>query len=296
VQTPEWIEIHLQLPRHQCELAEELLLALEASSVTLEDAADQPLLEPAIGETPLWDHVIVKGLFPGTTDKAPIEKVLAAELPEPPITQTWVALDDRDWSQEWKRHFEPLQCGQRLWICPSWMEPPVPGAINLILDPGLAFGTGSHPTTHLCLSWLEQQPLQGATVIDYGCGSGILGVAALLLGADKVIAVDNDPLALTATADNATNNHIEPGRVVTYLPEELPNDSRADIVLANILAEPLIALAPALCKLLTPAGKLCLSGLLDSQIKAVTAPYLSALQFDQPVIQEGWVQIAAHPH
>lgn len=292
MEAPEWIELQLQLPREQCALAEELLLALSAASVTLEDAADQPLLEPAIGETPLWDRVIVKGLFPGNTATAPIEHLLAAELAQPPLSQQWVTLDNRDWSQEWKRHFEPLQCGERLWICPSWMEPPVPGAVNLILDPGLAFGTGSHPTTHLCLRWLEQLPLQGATVIDYGCGSGILGIAALLLGAEKVIAVDNDPLALLATADNANNNQIDAQRVVTYLPEQLPPGSRADIVLANILAEPLIELAPLLIGLLNGGGQLCLSGLLDVQLDAVTAPYRQTLEFAPPAIEEGWVQIS----
>lgn len=289
---PEWIELQLQLPREQCELAEELLLALEASSVTLEDGADQPLLEPAIGERPLWDLVIVKGLFAGDVATAQIEAALAVELPCAPLQQRWAPLDNRDWSQEWKRYFEPIQCGQRLWICPSWMAPPQPDAVNLILDPGLAFGTGSHPTTHLCLRWLEQLPLTGATVIDYGCGSGILGIAALLLGAERVIAVDNDPLALTATADNADNNQIAPERIATYLPEHLPADSGADIVLANILAEPLIQLADTLVALLNPRGQLCLSGLLDSQLEAVTRPYQRAVAFQPPAIEQGWVQIA----
>lgn len=289
---PEWIELQLELLRDQCELAEELLMAVGAATVSLEDAADQPLLEPAIGETPLWDRVIVKGLFEGSVERAPIEAALAAEMESPAHSQRWVELENKDWSQEWKRYFEPIQCGERLWICPSWMAPPEPHAVNLILDPGLAFGTGSHPTTHLCLRWLEQLPLAGATVIDYGCGSGILGIAALLLGAERVIAVDNDPLALTATANNAVNNQISSERVVTYLPEQLPADSRADIVFANILAEPLIQLADTLTALLNESGQLCLSGLLDSQLETVTAPYQHAVAFQPPAIEQGWVQIA----
>lgn len=289
---PEWIELQLELSREQCELVEELLMAVGAATVSLEDAADQPLLEPAIGETPLWDRVIVKGLFEGGVERTSIEAALAAEMPTAAHHQQWVELENKDWSQEWKRYFEPIKCGQRLWICPSWMAPHEPDAVNLLLDPGLAFGTGSHPTTHLCLRWLEQLPLAGATVIDYGCGSGILGIAALLLGAERVIAVDNDPLALTATADNAANNQIAPERIATYLPEQLPADSRADIVLANILAEPLIQLADTLAALLKPRGQLCLSGLLDSQLEAVTRPYQRAVAFQPPAIEQGWVQIA----
>lgn len=186
-----------------------------------------------------------------------------------------------------------MKCGERLWICPSWIEPPDANGINLSLDPGLAFGTGSHPTTHLCLRWLDKQDLAGQTVIDYGCGSGILGIAALLLGAEKVIAVDNDPQALLATRDNAERNNIAAERISTYLPEELPADTVGQTMLANILAAPLIELAPKLTALTASNGLICLSGLLEHQITAVSQPYLGNFAFDDPAIETEWAQLAA---
>ena len=186
------------------------------------------------------------------------------------INARWEQLEDKDWSQEWKQHFQPLKCGDRLWICPSWITPPDLNAVNLSLDPGLAFGTGSHPTTHLCLRWLDRQDLKGKIVIDYGCGSGILGIAALLLGAKQVIAVDNDPQALLASRDNAERNNITASRLSTYLPDDVPATICADVMVANILASPLISLAPKLCAMTKPKGLLCLAGLLETQIDAVS--------------------------
>ena len=150
---------------------------------------------------------LIKALFPATTDTDQIILQLSNAI-QPAVTARWELLEDKDWTQEWKKYFQPLKCGDRLWICPSWIEAPEPDAINLSLDPGMAFGTGSHPTTHLCLRWLDKQDLVGKTIIDYGCGSGILGIAALLLGAEKVIAVDIDPQALLASRDNAQRNNI----------------------------------------------------------------------------------------
>ncbi|MDG0970143.1 MAG: 50S ribosomal protein L11 methyltransferase [Porticoccaceae bacterium] len=288
----QWIQLIIDCSPERSAEAEAAVLALGALSVTLQDAADQPILEPAVGETPLWDACVMTALFPSGTDTESIDARLTSHLPAT-ISKRWEQLEDKDWSQEWKQHFQPLQCGQRLWICPSWIEAPDPNAVNLSLDPGLAFGTGSHPTTHLCLKWLDSQNLSGKTVIDYGCGSGILGIAALLLGAKNVIAVDNDPQALLASRDNAVRNNIVDKRLQTFLPEELPHTLTADVVVANILAAPLIQLAPKLCDITKPSGLLCLAGLLDSQIDAVAKPYTSNFTFFTPIIESEWAQLSA---
>ena len=270
------------------------MLEVGAVSVTLQDAANQPILEPGVGETPLWDSCILKALFPSTVDTDAVSLQLKTQLqPQLNPELRWELLEDKDWSQEWKKYFKPLKCGDRLWICPSWTDAPDPNGINLLLDPGLAFGTGSHPTTHLCLRWLDQQDLKGKTLIDYGCGSGILGIAALLLGADKVIAIDNDPQALLASRDNAQRNNIADPHLITCLPDAIPDNSLADVMMANILAAPLIQLAGNISELTAANGSLCLSGLLETQIDEVAAPYLKHFDFDAAGIEDEWARLSA---
>ena len=288
----QWLQLIVDSTRDASNAIEDALLECGAASVTLEDAADQPILEPGVGETPLWDNCSIKALFAANTDTAQISQQLDQILSSKMLMR-WEQLEDKDWSQEWKKYFSPVRCGERLWICPSWIEPPEADAINLSLDPGLAFGTGSHPTTHLCLRWLDRQDLTGHTVIDYGCGSGILGIAAMLLGAEKVIAVDNDPQALLATRDNAERNDIAAERITTYLPEDVPRDAVGDTMLANILAAPLIDLAPTLTSLTASNGLLCLSGLLEHQVDAVCQPYKTDFNFDLPAIESEWAQLGA---
>lgn len=287
----QWLQLLIDAPRQCSEHIEDAVVECGAVSVTLQDGADQPIFAPGVGERPLWDNCIVKALFPATTDTNQIHLQLAAAI-EPSRAMRWELLEDKDWSQEWKKYFQPLKCGTRLWICPSWIDPPEPNAINLILDPGLAFGTGSHPTTHLCLRWLDQQDLAGKTVIDYGCGSGILGIAALLLGADKVIAIDNDPQALLASRDNAQRNNIADNTLITCLPDEIPKNLLADVMVANILAAPLIQLAPGISNLTAAGGLLCISGLLESQINAVCEPYLDQFSFQAPTLESDWTQLS----
>lgn len=288
----QWLQLIVASTRDASSAIEDALLELGAVSVTLEDAADQPILEPGVGETPLWDNCIIKALFADDTDTvqtgAQLEELVAQSL-----QLNWQQLEDKDWSQEWKKYFSPVKCGDRLWICPSWIEPPDANGINLSLDPGLAFGTGSHPTTHLCLRWLDKQDLVGQTIIDYGCGSGILGIAALLLGAEKVIAVDNDPQALLATRDNAERNNIAQERLITYLPDQLPADICGATMVANILAAPLIELAPRLIAHTEAGGQLCLSGLLEHQIDAVSLPYSEDFVFADAAIESEWAQLSA---
>ncbi len=253
---------------------EEALLAVGALSITLEDAADDPVLEPGPGMTPLWPQVRIKALFDEGTDPEDVRAALAAGTD---VSRTLPALRfeplaDRAWEREWLKDFRPMRFGRRLWICPGGQRPPHSSDDCLIeLDPGLAFGTGTHPTTALCLDWLDGAWLAGQRVIDYGCGSGVLAIAALKLGASEAVATDIDPQALLATLDNAQRNGVD-ARLTVTLADALPLAS-ADVVLANILAEPLHALAPTFAQLVVPGGRLVLSGILQTQAAAVAHRY-----------------------
>lgn len=286
-----WLQLIIHTDRRHAEAIDEALLEVGAVSVTLQDDADQPILEPALGETPLWDATRITGLFEADVDTEQTRQALLAQLPEPPSKMKWEQLEDKDWEREWMANFKPICCGERLWICPSWQAPPEPSAVNLMLDPGLAFGTGTHPTTFLCLQWLDQQPLHQRHLVDFGCGSGILGIAALLLGAKQVIGVDIDPQALLATRDNATRNGLPADAMPVYLPEDAPTP-QADIVLANILAGPLVELAPSLSAQVSIGGKLCLSGILATQADTVMAAYPN-FDFDPVAQKEEWVRLTA---
>lgn len=260
-----------------------------ALAVTLEDAGDQPVLEPAPGETPLWAHTRVTGLFDAQTDieivKGQLRRFLHAPiLPECRLT----ALEERDWVRAWMDNFHPMRFGQRLWICPTHSDPPEPTAVNIRLDPGLAFGTGTHPTTALCLDWLDGADLAGQTVLDYGCGSGILAIAAAKLGAKRVWAVDIDPQALLASDDNASENEVE-DRIELADPAELPGNLRVNVLLANILAGVLVRLAPEFSRRVQSGGRLVLAGILEQHADAVQAVFTRDFTFVPPRRHGDWV-------
>lgn len=286
----------LQLRVHSAhpEFADEILLAHGASAVSMIDAEDNPVLEPAPGETPLWQNTITLGLFAEHTELAPVIADLQELLPDGPAARFETELvEDRDWVRVWLKDCPPLQFGERFWVVPheKLHEVTQADAIVLKLDPGLAFGTGTHPTTALCLDWLARQDLTGKTVLDFGCGSGILGIAALLLGAERAVCVDIDPQALTATLDNARQNGVAE-RVQTCLPEDFV-PFPADLILANILANPLIALAPQLAASVRRGGHIVLAGLLDRQAEDVRATYREWFVFEDDVSREGWTRLAA---
>jgi len=268
---------------------EDALFALGAVSVTLEDAADDPVLEPGPGETPLWPTVVVKALFEQSTDPTGITHALAQALPggPPPRFET---LADQAWERVWLEDFRPMRFGRRLWVCPGGLPAGDDEAIRIELDPGLAFGTGTHPTTALCLEWLDGQDLAGCSVVDYGCGSGILAIAAAKLGAAHVRAVDIDPQALIATRDNAMRNGVAGTLTITGDPALAPRS--ADVLLANILAGPLVELAPRFAAALGPAGRLALSGLLPEQADAVTAAYRPWFHIGTTTTRDGWVLLS----
>lgn len=284
-----WLEIHINTRREDAARYEYALIKAEALSVTLQDNADQPIFEPALGETPLWNETRVVGLFDAEVDTREIEEKLKIR---DDVSFKWHIVEDKDWEREWMSHYHPIQCGEKFWICPSWLSPPDASATNLLLDPGLAFGTGTHPTTFLCLQWLATQDVKDSTVIDYGCGSGILGIGALLLGAKSVLGVDIDPQALLATQDNAERNGISAERFPVVFPDKC-TQTPVDLVLANILAGPLVELAGTLMPLVKPGGKLCLSGILATQAETVIAAYAGEFTFDAVEQKEEWVRLTA---
>ena len=285
-----WLQLIFETSLEEAQPLADLLSEHEAAAVTLQDGADQPLYEPPPGATPLWQSTHVIGLYPAELDSEALIAALAAAWAPKPLPQWRLSpLEDKDWSRAWMDDFHPLRFGERLWIVPSWHEPPQAQGVNILLDPGLAFGTGTHATTRLCLEWLDAHPPQEAEVIDYGCGSGILALGAAKLGATWVRCVDNDPQALLATAENARRNGCE-ARLTTYLPGDLPPEP-VDLLLANILAGPLVELAPRLTALVRPGGHIVLSGILAEQASMVSDAYREAFEMGPIAEHEGWVRL-----
>ena len=286
-----WLQVRLAITPEQAETYEDALLEVGAVSVTFMDAEDQPIFEPDLGTTPLWSNTHLLALFEADTDEAALlahlQLLCGGALPEHHVER----IEDQDWERSWMDGFQPMRFGQRLWIVPSWHAAPQPDAVNLLLDPGLAFGTGTHPTTALCLEWLDGQNLDNCSVLDFGCGSGILAIAALLLGAPQAAGTDIDPQALEASRDNASRNGIDPARFPVYLPADLPQQP-ADVVVANILAGPLVSLAPQITALVKGGGRLALSGILAEQAEEVRAAYASAFDLDPTAVKDGWVRIS----
>jgi len=290
-----WLQLKIPSSPALAASIEDALLACGALAITFSDNADQPILEPGLGETPLWRDTGITALFNADVNTQQINQHLAQTIANYTASHHWEIVEDKDWEREWMQRYHPIHCGGDLWICPSWRTPPEPDAVNVLLDPGLAFGTGTHPTTLMCLQWLAKVDVSGSTVIDYGCGSGILGIAALKRGAGQVIAVDIDPQALLATRANAERNGIAGDRIATFLPESAPQQT-ASLVFANILAGPLVMLAPQLLSLTAPGGQLCLSGILASQGETVLAAYSQQCQVLNRHQQDQWLQLGLEKH
>jgi ribosomal protein L11 methyltransferase len=288
----DWLQLHLSAPAEQVPAVEDALHVAGAVAVSFGELGDREVIEPGVGEMPLWDEVAIAALFEIDASRADILAVLGAELGSSlPAEHRWEVLEDRPWEREWLQHFEPIRCGERLWVCPHGHEVDAAGAVILRLDPGLAFGTGTHQTTALCLEWLDGHADTGTQVIDYGCGSGILGIAALLLGAARVRAVDIDPQALIATRDNANRNAIASERLLVGEPGLLDAAQPADVLLANILAGPLVELAPRLAALTRPGGHAVLSGVLFEQAETVCAAYAPWFGAPEVAQRDEWCRI-----
>ena len=291
-----WIQAILEVNSEKTSEIEELLLAIGAQAVTMRDAAAQPIYEPALGTTPLWDKVNLVALFdaeqPLGEQMAQLAQLYKSEYQQDFPSYKLELVEDKDWVREWMDTFKPMKFGERLWICPSWLEPEDSKAVNLKLDPGLAFGTGTHATTALCLRWLDQFDLTNKRVVDFGCGSGILGIAALLLGAKHMVGIDIDPQAILASHENAEHNNINKNDIELYLPEDAPN-TQVEVVLANILAGPLVELKDPILSYLLPKGHLALSGILASQAQEVVDAYQGECDILGVDEEDGWVRITA---
>lgn len=292
-----FLELTLTIRAEQQPRVEEALEDLGALSVTLQDADaetpdEQAIFEPGVGELPLWPTITLNALFDADTDRRGLTGALGELLPWlEPDQLAYRDVADQDWERAWMDQFKPMPFGLRLWIYPWNIEPPQDDeSVVVRLDPGLAFGSGTHPTTALCLEWLDAQELEGRTLIDYGCGSGILAIAALKLGAAAAVGVDNDPQALTASADNAERNGVAE-RLALFLPEELDAEP-ADVFIANILAGPLEELAPAFAKAAKPGAPFAISGILKGQEGDLLKRY--AEWFDELRVdtREDWVRIS----
>lgn len=291
-----WIQLRVTTTEQKAEQVSDMLMGWGAQAVSFVDAHDTPIYEPMPGEVIYWTNTIVVGLFDA---EHPMDKVVK-QLEQVSFFKDGVdykleQLEDKDWEREWMDNFHPIKFGTRLWVCPSWRDIPDPTAVNVMLDPGLAFGTGTHPTTALCMQWLDATIKPEQTVVDFGCGSGILGIAALKLGAKRVVGVDIDPQAIEASTANAKRNNVN-GQIELYLPKDQPVDFQADVVVANILAGPLAELKHVISAYVKPNGVLALSGILESQADSVMAAYADEFSFDPIAVQDEWVRLSARKH
>lgn len=278
----------MRVSRENAPLVEKLLQNEPLLALTMTDDADDPVLEPGVGETPLWPSVCITALFDGDTPwQSLLGKLSLLPGVDRPQQVGFRKFKQRQWERLCLDRFQPMQFGRGLWIVPSNQSVPAEAEYVLRLDPGLAFGTGSHPTTRMCLQWIAQHDFTGQCVLDYGCGSGVLGIAAAIMGAAQVICVDNDPQALTATADNAQRNQV--GNIIRTLAVEEFIPPAADVALANILAGPLVELAPILLASLRPGGALVLAGILVEQANEVAAAYHAQTDGMSAIEDTGWV-------
>lgn len=284
-----WLQINTLITDTEADDMEQLFQSAGAVSVTLLDAEDVPVFQLDPGTTPLWQNMRLSALFEANASVEQIVNQLQAGSRLQPQDLHIEEIPDQDWERAWMDDFKPIRFGNRLWVCPSWLTPPEPDAVNLMLDPGLAFGSGTHPTTALCLEWLDACDVEGKTVIDYGCGSGILAIAAILLGAREAVGVDNDPQAIIATRNNRDMNGVAAEKLSVFLPGVAHEP--ADIVLANILSGPLEELTPVLTGLTRPGDKLVLSGVLSEQTESLIRSYAPWFDLEPAVVRDQWVRI-----
>ncbi len=286
-----WWQVSVSCEANELEQVESLLLEQGAMSISISDARDEPIFEPLPGETPLWSHSIISGLFEGGHTAEALSQLLGSVLPDHLVPSLQCQrLEDEDWQNSYQHHFNPIQVSSRLWIVPSWHQPPDLDAVNITLDPGMAFGTGGHATTALCLNWLGENNIERFDVIDFGCGSGILGIAALKLGAAKVQAVDIDPQALLATQENCRINAIDENSIIIGSPQQL-KDRQVDLLMANILCQPLLDLRQQLTDLVKPGGKILLSGILKEQVETLQSAYQETFNLEPASTMDDWARL-----
>ncbi len=286
-----WLQLKFSTEQDHVDAVSDYLTELGALSITYEDAQDNPILEPLPGETPLWEDLVVTALYDASCDTNAILNTIehsnfSAHIHHPKFEQ----LEDKDWERAWMDNFHPMSFGNQLWIVPSWHQPPDENAVNILLDPGLAFGTGTHPTTSLCLKWLDSAEVTQLSVLDYGCGSGILAIAAAKLNAASVTAIDIDPQAITATKENMKRNQVTSEQITVGQPE-IAEHQVFDLVIANILAGPLKELSSSIAEKVKPGGRLVLSGLLKEQAQEISQCYEKWFNMHPAVSDEDWIRL-----
>jgi len=286
-----WQQIICRTSRQYQQNISDALEAAGAVSITYQDAGDQPVLEPLPNETPLWDDIIITGLFDDPSNIVATLFSLKSQTDREIKELKTETLEDQEWERVWMKDFHPMKFGENLWIYPSSSDIPDDNSTKILLDPGLAFGTGTHPTTALCLEWLDANPPKNKTVIDYGCGSGVLAIAAAKLGAKSIQATDIDEQALIATQDNMQRNQLSNAEISTYFPDQLPS-SPVDVLIANILSGPLVELADTLLSLVKPSGYIVLSGVLENQLGNIQAAYSPQLTNIQVQQQDDWMRFS----
>ena len=286
----DWMQITVEINKDQADFVSEILMGLDCLSVTFSDTYDNAIFEPPVGKTPLWQDTTIKALFDKDVDQAHVQSVLL-QLCQIENT-SFELLKDRVWEDECKKDFHAMRFGQRLWICPSWEDASKlsDDAVVINMDPGLAFGTGTHQTTDLCLQYLDKNPPINQNVIDYGSGTGVLAIAAVKLGAKKAIAIDNDPQAVLATIDNVKANHAEDWVTVLHSDEEKQLD-KVDLLIANILANPLVGLCQHFSELIKSGGKITLSGILQEQLDMVLEAYSENFSDLKVMQKDEWCRV-----
>jgi len=287
-----WWQISIQCTDDELGQTEDVLLSLGAVCITMCDAQDSPIYDPLPGESPVWPHMTMTGMFQQDRQGEELYEKLLELLPDhQSATVHKSVLEDQNWERVHLQQFKPIRCAHKLWIVPSWLQPPDPEAIIIRLDPGLAFGTGSHPTTALCLAWMADKNFNNQSVIDYGCGSGILSIAACKLGAYRVFGVDIDQQAVDVSLENSRKNGINQGLLRVSLVSDLKVD-KVDLLIANILSGPLVELAPKFADMIKPGGKILLSGILKTQVNDIKCAYQSCFNLDLKRTREDWVMIS----
>ncbi len=289
-----FLKIVLNTRGDETEAIESMLIHHGAISITIKNDSSEDILEPSVGEQPLWETIQLSALIEENNSSKKAIEDIKKNLNTSECEYVIEKLTKQDWERQYLDEYSPMYFGGNLWVCPSWQDPPNKSAVNLILDPGLAFGTGTHATTALCLEWLAKAKLKNTTIIDYGCGSGILAIAAILLGAEKAICVDNDPQALTATKKNVKKNNLDETQFYYFTPEEFQvyikkDKQKINLIIANILANPLIQLAPKLKSTLADGGNLILSGILKDQEKDIINAYSDSIKFLKSHIRDEWL-------
>jgi len=284
-----WLYVQIDLGDLEPEPIERALASLGALSIAYSDGGDQPILEPNPGIVPLWKNVRIAALFDKGLSETTVRLAVAASIgPGPMLPMQFSILEKQDWLTNWQESLRPMKFGPHFWVCPLKTACPDPDSVSIRISPGLAFGSGLHPTTALCLEWLGNQQIDGTSVLDFGCGSGILGIASLALGANRVTAVDHDEQALAAARDNARHNQCL-DRIRTVSADQLDAVDTFDIILANILSDTLIQLAPTLKRHCRPGARIALSGILASQAGAVSSAYEQWVALEPPQERDDWV-------